>query len=94
LHHDSTLSHTSFLSENFWPKTTWLHPPYFSLFPGLRIKFKGRHFDTSELNEAGGATNTLTKHYFKEKMAEALETVHTRGSELLLKLWWPVGSKS
>jgi hypothetical protein len=28
------------------------HPPYFSLFPQLKIKLKGRHFDTNEVIEA------------------------------------------
>jgi hypothetical protein len=28
------------------------HPPYFSLFPRLKIKLKARHFDTIEVNEA------------------------------------------
>jgi hypothetical protein len=28
------------------------HPPYFSLFPRLKIKLKGRHFDTIEVMEA------------------------------------------
>jgi hypothetical protein len=46
LHHN-TQSHISFSPGNFWPKTTWLSYPhsYFSLFPGLKIKLKGRHFD-------------------------------------------------
>jgi hypothetical protein len=45
LHHDNSLSHTSFFTGNSWPKTTWLSPPtppYFSLFPWLKIKPKGR----------------------------------------------------
>jgi hypothetical protein len=28
------------------------HPPLFSLIPELKIKLKGRHFDTIELIEA------------------------------------------
>jgi hypothetical protein len=28
------------------------HPPYFSLFLRSKIKLKGRHFDTTEVNEA------------------------------------------
>jgi hypothetical protein len=28
------------------------HPPYFSLFTRLKIKLKGRHFDTIEVIEA------------------------------------------
>jgi hypothetical protein len=28
------------------------HPPYVSLFPRLKIKMKGRHFDTIEVMEA------------------------------------------
>jgi hypothetical protein len=32
--------------------TVFPHPPYFSLFPRLKIKLKGCHFDTTEMIEA------------------------------------------
>jgi hypothetical protein len=42
------------------------HPPYFSLFPRLKIKLKGRHFDAVEVNEAESQSmlNTLTEQGF------------------------------
>jgi hypothetical protein len=63
-------------------------PPYFSPFPQLKIKLKGRHFDRIEVMEAGlqAVLNTLTEHDFHDafkKMAEMLGTVHTRGRGLL-----------
>jgi hypothetical protein len=67
--------------------TVVLCPLYFSLFPRLKIKLKGRHFDTIEVNEAESQAvlNTLTEHGFQGafKMAEALETMHTPGRKLL-----------
>jgi hypothetical protein len=43
------------------------HPPYFSLFPRLKIKLKGRHFDTNEMinAEPWAVLNTLTEHDFR-----------------------------
>jgi hypothetical protein len=40
------------------------HPPYFSLFPRLKMKLKGRHFGTLELIEAElqAVLNILTEH--------------------------------
>jgi hypothetical protein len=55
LHHDNTPSHTFFFTREFFTKNNMaivLHPPYFSLFPQLMIKLKGRHFDTTEVIEA------------------------------------------
>jgi hypothetical protein len=42
------------------------HPSYFSLFPRLKKKLKGRHFDTIEVIEAESQAmlNTLTEHGF------------------------------
>jgi hypothetical protein len=42
-------------------------PLHFSLFPRLKIKLKGRHFDTGELIEAESQAmlNTLTEHIFQ-----------------------------
>jgi hypothetical protein len=64
------------------------HPPYFSLFPRLKINLKGCHFDTNEITEAESRAvlNTLTEHDFQDafkKMAEALGMVHTHEKGLL-----------
>jgi hypothetical protein len=42
------------------------HPPYFSLFPRLKIKLKGLHFDTIGVLEAESdeVLNTLTEQNF------------------------------
>jgi hypothetical protein len=60
------------------------HPSF--LFPRLKIKLKGRHFDTTEMMEAESQAvlNTLTEHDFQDavKMAEALGTVHMHGRRL------------
>jgi hypothetical protein len=63
-------------------------PPYFYLFPRLKIKLKGRHFDTTDVMEAESQAvlNTLTEHDFQDalrKVAEAPGTLHTSGRELL-----------
>jgi transposase len=51
------------------------HPPYSPdlapcnfLFPRLKIKLKGRRFDTTEASEAESQTvlNTLTEHDFQD----------------------------
>jgi hypothetical protein len=44
------------------------HPPYFFLFPRLKIKLKGCHFDTIEVivTESQAALNTLTEHDFQD----------------------------
>jgi hypothetical protein len=75
LHHDNAPSHTSFFTREFLTKnntTVIPHPPYspdlapcdFSLFPRLKIKLKGRRFDTIEVNEAESQAvlNTLTEY--------------------------------
>jgi hypothetical protein len=85
LHHDNTPFPTSFFTREFLTKnkiTLVPHPPYFSLFPRLKIKLKGRHFDTIEVIEAESQAvlSTLTEHDFQNaflKMAETLVTVHT-----------------
>jgi hypothetical protein len=48
------------------------HPLYFSLFPQLKTKLKGRHFDTTEGIEAESQTvlNTLTEHDFQNAFTE------------------------
>jgi hypothetical protein len=65
-----TVSHFLFHKEIFTQKknmTVVIHPP-FSLFPRLKIKPKGRHFDTTEVIEAESQAvlNTLTEHNFQD----------------------------
>jgi hypothetical protein len=89
LDHDNAPSYTSFFTREFLTKnnmTVIPHPPYspdlapcnFSLFPQLKIKLKGYHFNTIEVIEAESQAvlNTLTEHDFQDefkKIAEALE---------------------
>jgi hypothetical protein len=44
------------------------HPPYFPLFPRLKIKLKGCHFDTVEVIDAESQVvlNTLIEHDFQD----------------------------
>jgi hypothetical protein len=44
------------------------HPPYFSLFPRMKIDLKGRHFDTTGVIEAESQVvlNTLTEYDFQD----------------------------
>jgi hypothetical protein len=44
------------------------NPHYCPLFPRLKIKLKGRHFDTIEAIEAESQAvlNTLTEHDFQD----------------------------
>jgi hypothetical protein len=57
------------------------------LFPRLKIKLKGHHFDTIEVieSESQAVLNTLTERDFQDalKIAEALGSVHSRGRLLL-----------
>jgi hypothetical protein len=67
----STVSHFHFRHGIPFTKNNIIvvpHPLYFSLFPRLKIKLKGRHFDTVELMEAESqaALNTLTEHDFQD----------------------------
>jgi hypothetical protein len=79
LHHYNAPSHTSFFSREFLTKnnmTVVPHPDYspdlapcdFSLLPRLKIKLKGRQFDTTEATEAvlQVVLNTLTEHNFQD----------------------------
>jgi hypothetical protein len=82
----------SFSPGNFRPKITRLkgrHPPYCSV-SRLKIKLKGRHFDTTEVREAESQAvlNSLTEHDSRMHLetAEPLGTVRTRRSGS-----WPVG---
>jgi hypothetical protein len=74
-----TPSHTLFLSREsftknnmtvftYLPYSSDLVPCYFSLFPQMNIKLKGRHFDTTEVieTEPQAMLNTLTEHDFKD----------------------------
>jgi hypothetical protein len=48
-------SHTSVFTGKFLTKnnlTVVPHPPYFFVFPRLKMKLKRRHFDTTEVTEA------------------------------------------
>jgi hypothetical protein len=66
LHHDNAQTHTSFFTKEFFGQKQ--HDlPYFSLFPRLQIKLKGRYFDTTEVIEAKSQAvlNTLTEHSFE-----------------------------
>jgi hypothetical protein len=63
------LSQTSFFTREFFTKynmTVVPHAPYFSVFPQLKTKLKGCHFDTIELIEAESQAllNTITEHDF------------------------------
>jgi hypothetical protein len=46
------------------------HPPYFSLFPRLKMKLRGQHFDTIEVIEAESRAvlNTLKEHEFPDAL--------------------------
>jgi hypothetical protein len=60
------------------------HPTF--LFLRLKVKVKGRHFDTTEVIEIESQVvlNTLTEHGLKDvfKMAETMGMVNTRGRGL------------
>jgi hypothetical protein len=65
--------------------TVILHPPYFPLFPSLKIKLKEHNFDTMEVNrtEPQVSLNTLTEHDFQDafkKWQKHLEwCIHVEG---------------
>jgi hypothetical protein len=50
------------------PYSSDLAPCDFSLFPRLKIKVKGRHFNTTEVidAESQAVLNTLTQHDFQD----------------------------
>jgi hypothetical protein len=50
--------------------TVFPHPPYYSLFPWLKIKLKGRQFDTIEMIEAElqAVLITLTEYDFQDEL--------------------------
>jgi hypothetical protein len=53
-----------------------LHQPYFSLFPQLKIKLKGRHFDTIEVikAESQAVLNTFTEYDFQDAFKNGKST--------------------
>jgi hypothetical protein len=64
LHHDNAEIPTSFFTGEFFIKnnmTVVPHPFHFSLFPRLKIKVKGRHFDTIEMVEAEALRTVRTR---------------------------------
>jgi hypothetical protein len=72
-HHDKAPSHISFSTrELLMENNTNVIPQtfYFSLFPRLKIKLKGRHFDTTEVIEAESQAelNNLTEHDFQNAL--------------------------
>jgi hypothetical protein len=96
--HDNSPFYTSFFTREYFTKNNMtvvpqpphspdLVPCYFSMFPRVKIKLKGRHFDTIEVieTESQVVLNTRTKRYFQEpfkKMPEVLGMVHTFGRGL------------
>lgn len=79
LHHDNAPSHTAVLTQQFLAKNkipVIPHPPYspdlapcdFFLFPKMKLKLKGRRFDTiTEIQaETQKVLNTLTEKDFQE----------------------------
>jgi histone-lysine N-methyltransferase SETMAR len=79
LHHDNPPSHIFLFTRECLTKNNMavvIHPPYspdlalcdFSLFPRLKIKLKGRRFDTIDVIEAESQAvqNTLTEHDFQD----------------------------
>jgi hypothetical protein len=95
-HTISHFSHHEIFDQNNMTVVT--HPPYFSAFPQLKIKLKGRHFDTIEVIEAESQAvlNILTEHDFQEaykKMAKPLGMVNNHRRRLPGGRWWPEGPK-
>jgi transposase len=77
LHHDNAPSHTSVLIQQFQAKDKMAvipHPPYSPdlapcfLFPEMKLKLKGRRFDTIEEIQAESqrVLDTLTENEFQE----------------------------
>jgi hypothetical protein len=86
----NTPPHTYFFTRERLTKNNMtvitMHPTF--LFPPIKTKLKGHHFDTTEVIEAESKAllNSLTEHDFPEAFktpTEVLETVHMRGRELL-----------
>jgi hypothetical protein len=65
------LSHTSFFHQGLFGQKQHdchLPPTLLSLFPRLKIKLKGRHFDTTKVIEAKSQAvlKNLTEHDFQD----------------------------
>jgi hypothetical protein len=74
LHHDNAPPQTFFFTREFLTKhkvTVVSHQPYF-LFPFLKIKLKGRRFDTIEMIEAESQAMLITQDAVK-KLQKRLE---------------------
>jgi transposase len=80
LHHDNAPAHTALAMQHFLASknmTVVCHPPYspdlapydFFLFPKMKIKLKGRRFDTVEEIQAESqkVLNTLTQKDFQDR---------------------------
>jgi hypothetical protein len=69
-----TFHHGIFFTKN--NITVIPNPPFLSLFLRLKIKLKGRHFDTTEVTEAEllAALNTLTEHDFQDEFKNGRRT--------------------
>jgi hypothetical protein len=65
------------------------HPPYFSLFSRLKIKLKGRHIDTTEVNDAESQAvlNTLAEHDFQDTLRTSRMMVVSRPKVSFLTRW-------
>jgi hypothetical protein len=70
LHHDNATSHTSFYTREVLTKTNMTHVPhqsYFSLFPRLKTKPKGRYFNIQVIEaDLQAVLNTLIEHDFQD----------------------------
>jgi hypothetical protein len=66
-----TVSHY-FYTKGFLNKNNitavFTHPTFLYLFPGMKIKLKGRHLDTTEVigTESQAVLNTLTERDFQD----------------------------
>jgi hypothetical protein len=58
-----------------------LHPPYFYPYPRLKIKLKGRRFDTTEVIEAESQAvlNILAEHDFQDAFEHSKSDGNGRG---------------
>jgi hypothetical protein len=79
LHHNNARSHASFFTREFLTKnniTVIPDQPYISLFPRLKIKVKGCHFDTIEVIEAElqAMLNTLTEDDLQDAFKKMTDT--------------------
>jgi hypothetical protein len=82
------------------------HPPYFSLFPWLKIKLKGHYFDTTEVigTELQVVLNMLTEQDFRDAFNNGRSTGNsTYAQETTLRVmvasrpkvsFWPDGNTS